>query len=580
MEGPGIGLSSNSSPTLSANEKLYLDEKYHIPGQRNSFQCEDEATEIVSSKEERSKNVATNYDEIVYRYLDFDTELPNPLVSSLHQEQRDEIPPPPELKLLTNPFTWSPTHKTLILWICCLATSLTAYSAGSYSPAAQQMEDEWNVGRVAILVGITTFTVGFAIAPMVLAPFSEINGRKPVFIATGALFVVAQLCCGVTQSYAGLLVSRFFVGVGGSTFSTMVGGVVSDIYVATDRNTPMALFSGSALFGTGLGPMIGGFIAQNTTWRWAFYSQVIVDALLVGILAIAFRETRGGVVLSRKAKLLNKWYEKLERAGCPGQVLHLDSGRYATQRIRWKVAADEERASLATMIRVSISRPFHLLFTEPILFSFSLWVSFSWAVLYLTLAAIPLVFSEVYHFNVQAQGAVFASLAIASLLFTPVAIYQERFAHRHPFFQWPESPNAPEHRLLFACFESLLLPIGLFIFGWTCHPNISPAVPALGLGLATMGIFSIYLATFNYIADVYGQYASSGLAAQSFCRNITGGVLPLVTTAMFNHMGIGPASSLLGGIGILLGIVPWVLLYYGARVRGWSPFAVSGQGLT
>jgi MFS family permease len=63
--------------------------------------------------------------------------------------------------------------------------------------------------------------LGFAIAPMILAPLSEINGRRPVFIASGILFVICQLCTGITRSYAGMLVVRFFVGVGGSTFSTM-----------------------------------------------------------------------------------------------------------------------------------------------------------------------------------------------------------------------------------------------------------------------------------------------------------------------------------------------------------------------
>ena len=79
---------------------------------------------------------------------------------------------------------------------------------------------------------------------MVMAPFSEIRGRRPVFIATGILFVICQLCCAITRSYGGMLVARFFGGVGGSTFSTMVGGVISDIYHDEDRNAPMALFSG------------------------------------------------------------------------------------------------------------------------------------------------------------------------------------------------------------------------------------------------------------------------------------------------------------------------------------------------
>lgn len=92
------------------------------------------------------------------------------------------------------------------------------------------------------------------------------------------------------------------------------------------------------------------------------------------------------------------------------------------------------------------------------------------------------------------------------------------------------------------------MPVGLFWFGWSASPSVPWIVPALGVGCATIGIFTIYLATFNYLADVYHRYASSALAAQSCCRNLLGGVFPLVTAAMFNNLGYPEASSLLGGI--------------------------------
>ena len=166
---------------------------------------------------------------IIYHYLTFETDLPSP--TSLGPARSDSaVPRPPDLRNYISPFTWSSSRKTFTTWLSCAVTVVTAYTAGSYSPPTQQMSEYWGVSQVATYVGITSFTTGFAVAPMVLAPFSELNGRKPVFVATGALFVLCQLCCAVTRSYPGMLLARFFAGVGGSTFSTMVGGVVSDIY--------------------------------------------------------------------------------------------------------------------------------------------------------------------------------------------------------------------------------------------------------------------------------------------------------------------------------------------------------------
>ncbi len=120
----------------------------------------------------------------------------------------------------------------------------------------------------------------------------------------------------------------------------------------------MALFSGAALFGTGLGPLVSGFISQYISWRWVFYVQVIDCGLLILAVTVFFKETRGSVLLSRRAGLLNTWYEAREKTGLIGFDIPLDDGKKQSQRIRWKVKSDEEREGLAKMIGVSVYRPF------------------------------------------------------------------------------------------------------------------------------------------------------------------------------------------------------------------------------
>ena len=78
---------------------------------------------------------------------------------------------------------------------------------------------------------------------------------------------------------------------------------------------------------------------------------------------------------------------------------------------------------------------------------------------------------------------------------------------------------------------------------------------------------------FNYLADTYQQYASSALAAQSFCRSMLGGVTPLFTDDMFLSLGFPLASTLLGIIAALLTLVPWALVFNGKAIRARSRFA-------
>jgi hypothetical protein len=104
--------------------------------------------------------------EIVWHYLNVQTPLPRPTSIRPPREGQEQPPDLPDLTPYISPFDWSDFRKNSILWISCVITSLTAFTAGAYSPGTGQMSQEWHVSNVAALVGITVFTCGFAIGPM------------------------------------------------------------------------------------------------------------------------------------------------------------------------------------------------------------------------------------------------------------------------------------------------------------------------------------------------------------------------------------------------------------------------------
>lgn len=127
--------------------------------------------------------------DIEYLYLEFDTPLPTPLISSPPGPGQSPPPELPKLEKYTSPFLWPKWRKSMMTWVSCAVTFLAGYAAGEGSPALEILTAEWDIGLVVYNLEITIFCVGFGVAPMVLAPFSEINGRKPVFIVTGIIFV-------------------------------------------------------------------------------------------------------------------------------------------------------------------------------------------------------------------------------------------------------------------------------------------------------------------------------------------------------------------------------------------------------
>ncbi|KIW69225.1 hypothetical protein PV04_05113 [Phialophora macrospora] len=132
---------------------------------------------------------------IDYLELDFETDLCLP-PTALPEKT-------PRFDRYIAPVKLSAGRKNGMLCIACIATIFASFAASSYSPGAEQMGEEFHVSRVAVMVGITSYNMGFAIAPMALAPFSELRGRKPVFLASGAVFLVCNVCCAVTPTYGG-----------------------------------------------------------------------------------------------------------------------------------------------------------------------------------------------------------------------------------------------------------------------------------------------------------------------------------------------------------------------------------------
>ena len=143
-------------------------------------------TEKENASEAPSLDPSQASSDIEHRYLTFDTALPTP---SFARAQTTTPPPePPNLTPYTSPFLWSRPRKTLLTILACAGTIMSAAAAGSYSAPQAVLSEAWGISHVVYNLGLTIFCIGFGIAPMVLAPFSEINGRRPMFLGSGVLF--------------------------------------------------------------------------------------------------------------------------------------------------------------------------------------------------------------------------------------------------------------------------------------------------------------------------------------------------------------------------------------------------------
>ncbi|WVQ64102.1 uncharacterized protein L199_002262 [Kwoniella botswanensis] len=449
----------------------------------------------------------------------------------------DWIPDDPD-----NPFNWSPARKYAILLTCVFITFTGAASLVSVGILATWGTDYFHVSREVFLLQLTLPMMAIAFTPMVLAPLSEVIGRNMIYQITSILNLLLFIPQCLSKNHNGVLAARFLQGMTQSVGNSMVGGTVADMFYPKQRGIAMGVFSVMIFCAQGSGIPAIGWIGQNLGMRWSYIIQTIAAALNVILNAIVLRETRADVLLSRRAKKLTKKTGKK----------HI-------------CAADLQKSSFLSVMRISLIRPFQYLLTEPIVSALSAWIGFAWSCVFMFGSSVILVF-EAYGFN-PAQAASFeVTLAIAAFFGFACQFHQDYLYRRAATKNGGKAP--PEARLYWAAWGGLMFPIFCFIYAWTGRAGVVHwAVPAVCLVGCYTGIFMMYTGVFTYLADAYEVYSSSAQASQSFVRNLFSGLFPLFSRQMYIGMGYQYASTLVAAVALILAAAPFLLILYGKKLR-------------
>lgn len=197
------------------------------------------------------------------------------------------------------PYTiWSDRDRHLLVCLLgylALASSLTA---NIYFPLLDLLAEQDGVSIQAINLTITLFMVVQGIAPSFWSPLSDAWGRRPVYLATFAVYTLASLGLSIVErNYAALLVLRALQSVGGSTVLSLAYAVVADVSVHADRGRFLAPMLTATNVGPCIGPIIGGgAVLASGDPRWAFRALLIFGGSGVLLIGWTMPETNRNVV--------------------------------------------------------------------------------------------------------------------------------------------------------------------------------------------------------------------------------------------------------------------------------------------
>lgn len=256
------------------------------------------------------------------------------------------------------------------------------------------------------------------------------------------------------------------------------------------------------------------------------------------------RETSASAILERKTKRLRR------ETGNDQLISRLDSGLGSKE-----------------LFKFSIVRPAKMLFLSPICFCISVYVAVTYAYLYVLFTTFTVVFKEQYGWRGGILGLSFLGIGVGTIIGQLFYIrYGNRIVEKHIAI----GDYRPEHRLYFMCAGAPLIPIGLFLYGWTVQAQTHFMVPLFATGLVGLGLLMTLMPASTYLVDVFTVHAASAMAANTVLRSLFAAFLPLSSQSMYAALGYGWGNSLLGFISLLLLPIPFLFVKYGERIRARS----------
>ncbi|KAI6829209.1 MFS general substrate transporter [Hortaea werneckii] len=452
-----------------------------------------------------------------------------------------------------NPRNWSRARKGFVSFQICIYTLAVYMGSAIYTPSATGVMQRFNVSAEVASLGLSLYVLAYGIGPLIFSPLSEIPsvGRNWPYITTMIVFVILCVPTALVENVGGLMVLRFLLGFFGSPALATGAASLADMYSLLHLPYFLCLWALAATSGPALGPVISGFSVPVKGWRWSSWEILWLSGPVLVVLILFLPETSTPNILLRRAQRLRKLT--------------------GNSQLRSQSEIDQANMHAKDVAFEALVRPIQLMLMDPAIGYTALYAALCYGIYYSFFEVFPMVYMDLYGFTVGQMGLMFLSITVGTVL--SIALY-------YCYLYWlvrpamlSGKPGVPEHALIPALFSSFLLPAGLFLFAWTGNGHTHWIVSVIGITIFTIGMFIVMQCIFVYLPWVYPQYAASTFAGNDFARSSLAFAAVMFSRPMYEGMGIGPGTSLLGALTAVCIVGIYVLFLFGDKLRARSRFA-------
>lgn len=185
------------------------------------------------------------------------------------------------------------TAKNWALGITSLASFMMALDAMVITTAFATIRAELGASVETLQWTVNAFNLTFAVLLLTGAALGDRFGRRRMFATGIALFVLASAACALAPTVGWLIISRGAQGAGAALVMPLAMAILSGAFAREERARALGIFSGITGCALIIGPAVGGFLTATLGWRFIFWINLPIGLILVALIAMRLRESRG-----------------------------------------------------------------------------------------------------------------------------------------------------------------------------------------------------------------------------------------------------------------------------------------------
>ncbi|KAK4946029.1 hypothetical protein LTR10_014831 [Elasticomyces elasticus] len=466
---------------------------------------------------------------------------------------------------VTEPYDYKDSTKWFVTFIVAVAAAAAPIGSAIILPTLEDVATELRSTPTITNLTVALYMLSMAIFPLWWSAFSEVYGRRSIYIVSFALFILFGVLSAVSKSIGMLIAMRLLSGGAAASVQAVGAGTIADIWESRERGRAMGIFYLGPLCGPLFAPILGGALGQHWDWRATQWATVIYGVLAWFLIFFALPET------------LRATKDVVADAATDGAASGNGSTRPPLSRSSTREVVQQNSKKYFKVAKMMLLDPLRVILFlrfKPVLLTVY-YSAITFGSLYVLNISVQYTFErQPYHFPTVIIGLLYIPNSIG---YISASIFGGRWMDSIMKREALKANRVDEHgKLIFrpedrmrenAWLGAFIYPVALVWYGWSVDKGVFWLCPMIANFFYGVGSMLIFAMSTTMLTEFMPRRSSSGVALNNFCRNILSCIGAFVGAPLIGAIGNGWLFMILGVWTLSGAMVIWAMKKYASQWR-------------